>query len=191
METPVDKSEQGKARSNMKDSIPLLRRLVSLVSARLGTCPTCMRGSIIGSVAGWSTVAAVRFLWPVPALMSISVAVSAAFTALMVSHVAARMVRVGLMLRDHRIGGRRTVWNGRMGGYNVVAVEQAPRQGAGRRDFALTILRSGCGFAAGALFSLLPARSSFAKPREYCLYLITQINSGANTCPGNVAVGKL
>ena len=114
--------------------------LRELLNRKLGTCPKCMAGSIVGSALTWPVVAACYFFHLDPLTLMIGFAVAVAFTVLMLTHVVVHMFRVAPFLRNISI--RPTA--------PAEPVSDA-RQNS-RREFAVLVARAGFGFAAAALW---------------------------------------
>lgn len=68
------------------------RHVRSLVSAKLGRCPRCIRASITGTIAGWILVAG-AYAWVSPLTMYLLLPITAAFTLLFAAHIAAIVTR--------------------------------------------------------------------------------------------------
>lgn len=109
----------------------------SLISAKLGRCPRCIRAAFLGTLVTWVAVAVVLLMWPGSVMLLGTLAVAVSFTGLLLGHVAALTVRTASLLGSSRatppaLGGR---WH----------------QDAGRRQFLIAVGR----FSAGALFAAI------------------------------------
>src|SRR5260370_28854327 len=98
-------------------------RLRSLISAKLGRCRSCMRLSIVGTLAAWAMVGLLYALWPNPILLTLALLSAGSFTLLLVSHGVAVMARTAAQrgARDDRAVARPT-FPGPLGKAAVAAV---------------------------------------------------------------------
>ena len=111
----------------------------TLLNQKLGRCPKCMGSSILGSVLSWLAVAGCYMLWPNRIALTLGLIVACAFTILMATHVVVHMMRVAALRR-------------------YLATAQPEPTSAEptmpRREFAISVARSGYLFASAALLSL-------------------------------------
>src|SRR5262245_7019446 len=80
----------------------------TLLQAKLGRCPKCMRWSILGALASWSAYGVGASLWPDPGLLLVLGIPAVCFTLLMATHVIVYVIRVSVALRasERRVANR-------------------------------------------------------------------------------------
>jgi len=115
----------------------------TLLQAKLGRCPKCMRWSILGALASWSAYGAAASLGPDPALLLVLGIPAACFTLLMATHVLVYMIRFSVALRAFE----RRVANG--------SAEAARTMS--RRRLAWMACQAAVGFVLVAVFGRRPA----------------------------------
>lgn len=72
---------------------------VSLLSAKVGRCPKCMRASLKGALLGWVAVAVAYLLWPNTRFWYIALLWPLSFSALWLAHIATFGIRIVVAAR--------------------------------------------------------------------------------------------
>ena len=132
------------------------QRVRALLDSKLGACPKCMSGSIAGSALSWFILGICYAAWPNRAVLTLGLAVAAAFTLLMITHAVVHMIRVRLALRRY-LAER---------GDRQPALEPVMKS---RREFAVVVARSGFAFASAAVLLLVapaPVHGAYSCPQK-------------------------
>ena len=148
-----------------------------ILNRKLGACPKCMASSIVGTVLSWIMEGSVYALWPNRIALLLGLTVAGFFTVLMTAHVVVHMWRVARLRRQ--LGNR----TGRQEAPEVRAVAES---GNSRREFTLSVARSGFAFAAAAVMTLPLLQKRAEAAPGWCLYQVTNVTAGCGSIQNSV-----